>query len=158
MTQQPVIKVPRGIAPRISPGIEAEKRRVLNRNTRSFDNEETGRNPQAKPARLLPRAARPTRNGRAGDDEEAQPCDFFTKEVWTLGGLVTHYVLFFMHVATRKVYIAGFTKNPNEQWMKQIARNVTKTPRFARSLTRMRNGSAFPQTGSAKCNATKNIK
>src|SRR5579862_8333695 len=52
-------------------------------------------------------------------------CDFFTKEVWTLGGLVTYYVLFFMHVATRKVYIAGFTKNPNEQWMKQIARNVT---------------------------------
>ena len=55
-------------------------------------------------------------------------CDFFTKEVWTLNGLVTYYVLFFMHIASRKVYIAGFTRNPNEQWMKQIARNVTMAP------------------------------
>jgi hypothetical protein len=52
-------------------------------------------------------------------------CDFFTKEIWTLTGSVTYYVLFFMHVASRKVHFAGFTPNPNEQWMKQIARNVT---------------------------------
>jgi len=52
-------------------------------------------------------------------------CDFFTKEVWTLGGLATYYVLFFIHVASRKVYVAGMTINPNEQWMKQIARNLT---------------------------------
>ena len=52
-------------------------------------------------------------------------CDFFTKEVWTLNGLVNYYVLFFMHVASRKVHIAGFTVNPNETWMKQIARNLT---------------------------------
>ena len=29
--------------------------------------------------------------------------DFFTAEVWTQGGLVTYYVLFFMHLATRRV-------------------------------------------------------
>ena len=52
-------------------------------------------------------------------------CDFFTKEVWTFNGLVNYYVLFFIHIASRKVYIAGFTPNPNEQWMKQIARNLT---------------------------------
>jgi hypothetical protein len=52
-------------------------------------------------------------------------CDFFTKEVWTLGGLTTYYVLFFIHVASRKVYVAGMTMNPNEAWMKQIARNLT---------------------------------
>ncbi len=51
--------------------------------------------------------------------------DFFTAEVWTKGGLVTYYILFFMHVATRKIHIAGLTPNPNEEWMKQIARNVT---------------------------------
>ncbi len=51
--------------------------------------------------------------------------DFFTTEVWTKGGLVTYYILFFMHVATRKIHIAGLTPNPNEEWMKQIARNVT---------------------------------
>jgi hypothetical protein len=54
--QQPGAKVPRGDAPRIWLGIEAEKRRVLNRNTRSFDNEEPEPKPQATPARLLPRA------------------------------------------------------------------------------------------------------
>jgi len=51
--------------------------------------------------------------------------DFFTAEVWTQGGLVTYYVLFFIHLATRRVYIAGITPNPNEQWMTQVARNVT---------------------------------
>ncbi len=51
--------------------------------------------------------------------------DFFTTEVWTKGGLVTYYILFFMHVATRKIHIAGLKPNPNEEWMTQIARNVT---------------------------------
>lgn len=51
--------------------------------------------------------------------------DFTTVEVWTMGGLVTHYVLFVMKVATRTVHLAGITTNPNEEWMKQIARNLT---------------------------------
>jgi putative transposase len=51
--------------------------------------------------------------------------DFFTTEVWTLGGLVTYYVLFFIHLETLQVHIAGVTSHPNEQWMKQIARNIT---------------------------------
>lgn len=51
--------------------------------------------------------------------------DFFTAEVWTKSGLVTYYVLFFMHLATRRVHIAGITPYPNEQWMTQVARNVT---------------------------------
>jgi putative transposase len=40
--------------------------------------------------------------------------DFFTAEVWTLGGLVTYYVLFFIHLSTRKVHIAGITPQPNQ--------------------------------------------
>ena len=51
--------------------------------------------------------------------------DFFTAEVWTHGGFVTYYVLFFIHLATRRVYIAGITPHPNEPWMTQVARNVT---------------------------------
>jgi transposase InsO family protein len=51
--------------------------------------------------------------------------DFFSTEVWTLGGLVTFYVLFLIKLDTREVHIAGVTANPNEQWMKQIARNLT---------------------------------
>ncbi len=51
--------------------------------------------------------------------------DFFTAEVWTKSGLVTYYVLFFMHLATRQVYIAGITPHPDRQWMTQVARNGT---------------------------------
>jgi putative transposase len=51
--------------------------------------------------------------------------DFFTVEVLTLRGLVTHYVLFFIRLESRKVDIAGITVHPNEQWMRQMARNVT---------------------------------
>src|SRR2546429_5443620 len=51
--------------------------------------------------------------------------DFCTAEVWTLGGLVTYYVLFFIHLGSRKVEIAGMTPHPNEAWMVQVARNVT---------------------------------
>ena len=51
--------------------------------------------------------------------------DFFTVEVLTLRGLVTFYVLFFIHLESRRVEVAGITSHPNEAWMKQIARNVT---------------------------------
>src|SRR5260370_8123241 len=51
--------------------------------------------------------------------------DFFTMEVLTLRGLVTYYVLFFIHLESRRVDIAGITVHPDERWMQQIARNVT---------------------------------
>ena len=51
--------------------------------------------------------------------------DFFTVEVLTLRGLVTYYVLFFIHLESPRVEVAGITAHPNEAWMKQIARNVT---------------------------------
>jgi hypothetical protein len=51
--------------------------------------------------------------------------DFFSTEVWTFGGLVTFYVLFFIKLDTREVHIAGITSSPNEAWMMQVARNLT---------------------------------
>jgi hypothetical protein len=51
--------------------------------------------------------------------------DFFTVEVLTLRGLVTYYVLFFIHLESRRVDIAGISVHPNEPWMKQMARNAT---------------------------------
>ena len=51
--------------------------------------------------------------------------DFFTAEVLTLRGLVTYYVLFFIHLESRRVDIAGLTVHPDKAWMKQIARNLT---------------------------------
>ena len=43
----------------------------------------------------------------------------------TLRGLVTYYVLPFTHLESRRVDIAGITVQPDEPWMKQMARNVT---------------------------------
>jgi putative transposase len=51
--------------------------------------------------------------------------DFTTVEVWSKKGLVTFYLLFVMEVATRRVCFAGCTPNPEEVWMKQVARNLT---------------------------------
>src|SRR5258705_12260892 len=51
--------------------------------------------------------------------------DFFTVEVLTWRGLVTYYVLFFIHLETRRVTIAGITDQPEEGWMQQMARNAT---------------------------------
>jgi putative transposase len=59
--------------------------------------------------------------------------DFLTAEVLTLRGLMTYYVLFFIHLESRRVDIAGITIHPNEQWMKQMARNVTMEGCTARS-------------------------
>ena len=51
--------------------------------------------------------------------------DFLTTEVWTPRGLVTYYVLFVIHLATRKISIAGATPNPTEAFTLQVARNLT---------------------------------
>jgi putative transposase len=51
--------------------------------------------------------------------------DFFTTEVRTWGGLFTYYVLFFIHLDSRKVHVAGVTPHPNQRWMTQIARHIT---------------------------------
>ena len=51
--------------------------------------------------------------------------DFFSVEVWTPRGLVTHYVLFVITLADRIVHIAGITTRPDEAWMLQVGRNLT---------------------------------
>ena len=50
--------------------------------------------------------------------------DFFTVEVLTWRGLVTYYVLFFLHLETRRFTLAGITRHPTAEWMRQIARNA----------------------------------
>ena len=51
--------------------------------------------------------------------------DFFTAEVWTIKGLITHYVLFVIELAKRIVHILGMTTHPDEAWMLQVGRNAT---------------------------------
>jgi hypothetical protein len=50
---------------------------------------------------------------------------FHTAEVWTNAGLVTYSVLFCIHLASRKVHVAGMTSHPDERWMVPIAGQVT---------------------------------
>ena len=50
--------------------------------------------------------------------------DFFTVEALTWHGLATYYVLFFLHLETRRVTLAGITQHPTEEWMVQMARNA----------------------------------
>ena len=52
-------------------------------------------------------------------------CDFFTVEVLTWRGLVTYYVLFFLHLGSRRVSVAGITRHPEQRWMEQVGRSAT---------------------------------
>jgi putative transposase len=40
--------------------------------------------------------------------------------------LVTYYVLFFLHLESRRVSVAGITRHPDQEWMEQIARSATQ--------------------------------
>lgn len=51
-------------------------------------------------------------------------CDFFSKKVWTMTGMVEVFVLFFIHLGSRRVHLAGMTTNPDRAWMVQQARNM----------------------------------
>ena len=48
-------------------------------------------------------------------------CDFFTVETLRLQ---TIYVLFFIELGTRRVYLAGCTTHPNAEWVTQQARQM----------------------------------
>lgn len=50
-------------------------------------------------------------------------CDFFTKRVWTMTGPVDYFVLFFLHLGSRKVCITDMTPHPDGPWVVQQARN-----------------------------------
>jgi putative transposase len=49
-------------------------------------------------------------------------CDFFAVETVRLEVL---YVLFFLHVQTRRAFVAGGTAHPTAAWVAQQARNIT---------------------------------
>jgi len=52
-------------------------------------------------------------------------CDFLSKKIWTLGGLVDVFVLFFIHVGSRRVFLSGMTTQPDRAWMVQQARSFS---------------------------------
>lgn len=46
-------------------------------------------------------------------------------EIAQITDMVTFYCLFFIHLSTRKIYIAGCTSQPNSEWVAQQARNFS---------------------------------
>jgi putative transposase len=55
--------------------------------------------------------------------------DFLTAEVLTWRGPRTYYVLFLVQLETRRVTLAGMTQHPTEEWLHQVARNLTDAMR-----------------------------
>jgi putative transposase len=52
-------------------------------------------------------------------------CDFFTKPIYTLKGRFDVYVLVFIHLGSRRVFMSPPTFRPHDQWVLQQARNAT---------------------------------
>jgi putative transposase len=50
-------------------------------------------------------------------------CDFLSKKVWTKWGLAEFFILFFVHVGSRRVHVSGMTTHPDTAWVAQQARN-----------------------------------
>ena len=51
-------------------------------------------------------------------------CDFFTKKVWTMGSLIKIYLLVYIHIGSRRIWVSQGTVNPNSEWRAQLARNM----------------------------------
>jgi hypothetical protein len=65
-------------------------------------------------------------------------CTLFAKR-----GLVTYYVLFFIHLYTRRVSIAGITEHADSAWMEQMGRHVTSFGPKTQILAISSSASAF---------------
>jgi len=50
-------------------------------------------------------------------------CDFCTKRMWTLRGPIDLYLLVFLHLGSRRMWVMPCTVQPNSAWVAQQARN-----------------------------------
>ena len=56
-------------------------------------------------------------------------CDFFSKRAWTLRGRRYLYVLVFLNVATRKVFVTRSAEHPNAEWVAEQAKAFVQNAR-----------------------------
>jgi len=50
-------------------------------------------------------------------------CDFVSKPMWTMKGLVDLYFIVFLHLGTRRCWISPCTAHPDSAWVSQQAKN-----------------------------------
>jgi len=50
-------------------------------------------------------------------------CDFVSKPMWTMKGLVDLYFIVFLHLGTRRCWITPCTAHPDSAWVSQQAKN-----------------------------------
>jgi len=51
-------------------------------------------------------------------------CDFFSKTIITWRGPVTAFILMFIHIGSRRVFLSPPTYNPDNRWLSQQVRNL----------------------------------
>jgi len=50
-------------------------------------------------------------------------CDYLTKPMWTSKGVIDLFMIVFIHIGTRRIWVSPSTANPNSNWVAQQARN-----------------------------------
>ena len=104
---------------------------------------------------LDPAPRRPATSWRAFLRQQAAgivACDFFTVDTVWLRRL---YVLFFIELDSRRVYLAGVTAHPDGAWVSQQARNLLLAlgERGRRLRFLLRDRDAKFRRGSMRCSA-----
>ena len=51
-------------------------------------------------------------------------CDFLQTKIWTMTGLTDFFLFFFIHIGSRRVYLAGITANPTQAWVAEQAQKM----------------------------------
>ena len=58
-------------------------------------------------------------------------CDFLSKPVWTPKGLVTLYVLAFIHIGSRRLWLSSSTRKPDAAWVTEQAERFQQHAKLA---------------------------
>ena len=76
-------------------------------------------------------------------------CDFFSKRIWTPTGLRQYFVLAFLHVGSRTVFVSKACWKPDAAWMKEQAEafveHVKSQGRKCERLIRDLDGKFIPE-------------
>ncbi len=50
-------------------------------------------------------------------------CDYMSKPMWTSKGIIDLFMIVFIHIGTRRIWVSPSTANPNSKWLEQQGRN-----------------------------------